>query len=111
MVRAAYEAGAAMSTREHARSPWRAAYELLVQNSNGSATRPRETGRATVTLKENAKGEVQIEVSATATRSDDLPFEPSSFDTAAKQAGDEALAEYRRLAGELAQLLPRRPEQ
>lgn len=108
-----------MSAKQRTRSPWREAYELLIHNQLAGASRPRETGRATVTLKENAKGEVQIEVSATAIqievsatamRSDDLPFALEPSDTAARQAGDEALAEYRRLAGELAQLLPRRPE-
>lgn len=97
-----------MTVRAHTRSPWREAFEAIV--NKGSDSRPRETGRATVTLKENAKGEVQIEVSATVTRSDDLPFALQPGDTAARQAGDEALAEYRRLAGELAQLLPKRLE-
>ena len=98
------------SDRSHGRSPWREAYEMLIHGQLGQASKPREVGRATVTLKENAKGEVQIEVSATAVRADDLPFALEPSDTAARQAGDEALAEYRRLAGELAQLLPRRPE-
>lgn len=99
-----------MAERTHGRSPWRDAYEQLIQTMLGQASKPREIGRATVTLKENAKGEVQIEVSATAVRADDLPFALQPGDTAARQAGDEALAEYRRLAGELAQLLPKRPE-
>jgi hypothetical protein len=99
-----------VAERAHGRSPWRDAYELLIQGQLSRESRPRELGRATVTLKENAKGEVQIEVSATAIRSDDLPFALQPDDTAARQAGDEALAEYRRLAGELAQLLPKRPE-
>ena len=99
-----------MADRSHGVSPWRTAYEQLIQTMVGSASKPREVGRATVTLKENAKGEVQIEVSATAVRADDLPFALEPSDTAARQAGDEALAEYRRLAGELAQLLPKRPE-
>lgn len=49
-----------MSTREHSRSPYRIAYEGLLAVVAGRSSAASET----VTLKQNAKGDVQPEITA-----------------------------------------------
>lgn len=53
-----------MADRLHERSPWRIAYEKLVESLSTSqeAVGGRETAGATVSLTRNAKGLTQIEV-------------------------------------------------
>lgn len=92
-----------MNARSHTRSPWRDAYEGLLQAVVSRSNGRGETGRASVTLKEvkigtgaEAKLELQIEVTASAISIDgeDGPFEEG---TAAWRAGREAEIEYDRL--------------
>ena len=57
-----------MSVREHTRSPWRTAYEGLLAVTAARSSAASET----VTLKQNAKGDVQPEVTATAREGESL---------------------------------------
>lgn len=57
-----------MSTREHTRSPYRVAYEGLLAVVAGRSSAASET----VTLKQNAKGDVQPEVTAVAREGESL---------------------------------------
>ena len=73
--------------RPHTASPWRTAYEGLIDHLNRKAEAPRQAAES-VTLKQNAKGETQAEVTAVAGQDESLQ------DTA-----DRAAAVYEQLRG------------
>jgi len=75
------------SKRPHTASPWRTAYETLVDHLNRKAEAPRQAAES-VTLKLNAKGETQPEVTAVA-----------GADETLQDAADRALKVYEQLRG------------
>lgn len=93
-----------MSTRERGFSPYRHAFEQVVQALGSRSNGRGETGRASVTLKEvkigtgaDAKLELQIEVTASAIDLEGVDVTPFDEGTAAFRAGQDAQAEYDRL--------------
>ena len=93
-----------MASREHGFSPYRHAFEQVVQALGSRSNGRGETGRASVTLKEvkigtgaDAKLELQIEVTCSAIDLEGVETGPFDEGTAAFRAGQEAQAEYDRL--------------
>ena len=93
-----------MSTREHGFSPYRHAFEQVVQALGSRSNGRGETGRASVTLKEvkigtgaDAKLELQIEVTCSAVDVEGTDSTPFAEGTAAWRAGNDAQVEYDRL--------------